>query len=601
MSSMRTIPAGPGRTSTGTTELPETSAGVEGPPRARRLAPSPEGAQESSAHTASSPWRAHLEIRLGGSALSRRALGDSHLIIGRIPGVQLLLDHHTVSRRHAEMFCDPFGRWWIRDLASTNGTLVNEEPINEKVLTPGDRIAIGDFVLTFCLEPRMEMRLPFGPLAMEDEQPTAIRTLLDFDPPRIAAEHLKTLMVFGRALINIEEANERLAALCQLLIRSDFHASLAVVLRVKGDEPTLLSRPYRSGTMHPDEPPYISHRVLTKLRETGEPVLAGNLITHPAGGAPSVDLTLSRDVMALWVVAVALDMQDDEMDVLYVTLPPDLGSVEWLSLISLAAEMYLQSESAWQARKHAQAHAAIERELETARQIQRGLIPKKRDFSGLDVAITFEPCKWVGGDYVDAVPMSDGRILFAVADVCGKGLQAALISSSLHTMVRASVDSGKTLPELMERINRHLCDWLPAHSFVTMVAVAIDPVTGQTECVNAGHPPAMIGSPSGELRLLQSAINPALGVAMARMDSQLGTLGPGEVLALYTDGLTELRNNAKEMLGQDRLGDGFARLCEAASTEGVSEIAGGLHQLLESFRGDRLPEDDRAFLLARRA
>ncbi|MEO7327280.1 MAG: SpoIIE family protein phosphatase [Minicystis sp.] len=600
MSSMRTIPAGPGRTPTGTTELPETPPAHELRASGRHRRSSAEIPAEDGSLPSSSPWRAHLEIRLGGGVISRRPLGDSHLIVGRIPGVQLLLDHHTVSRRHAEMFCDPFGRWWIRDLASTNGTLVNEEPINEKVLTPGDRIAIGDFVLTFCLEPRMEMRLPLGPLTMEDDQPTAIRTLLDFDPPRIAAEHLKTLMTFSRSLINVEDADERLAALCQLLIRSDFHASLAVVLRVRGETPTLLSRPYRSGSMHPDEAPYISHRVLHKLRETGEPVLAGNLITHPEGG-PSVDLTLSRDVMALWVVAVALDMHDDEMDVLYVTLPPDLGSVEWLSLIALAAEMYLQSESAWQARHHAQAHAAIERELETARQIQRGLIPKKRDFSGLDVAITFEPCKWVGGDYVDAVPMADGRILFAVADVCGKGLQAALISSSLHTMVRATVDSGRSLPELMERLNSHLCDWLPAHSFVTMVAVAINPKTGQTECVNAGHPPAMIGSPNGELRLLQSAVNPALGVAIATMESQLGVLRPGEVLALYTDGLTELRNTTKEMLGQDRLGDGFARLCRTAGAEGVREIAAGLHQILESFRGDRLPEDDRAFLLARRA
>ncbi|MFO0762112.1 MAG: SpoIIE family protein phosphatase [Byssovorax sp.] len=597
MSSMRTIPAGPERAATGTTELPETPSAHERRTVTRGLAPSQDRSGDDRPLASISPWRAHLEIRLGGGAMSRRPLGDSHLIIGRIPGVQLLLDHHTVSRRHAEMFCDPFGRWWIRDLASTNGTLVNDEPITEKVLTPGDRIAIGDFTLTFCLEPRMEMRLPLGPLAIEDEHPTAIRTLLDFDPPRIAAEHLKTLMIFSRSLINVEDANERLAALCQLLVRSDFHASLAVVLRVRGGEPTLLSRPYRAGTMHPDEPPYISHRVLAKLRETGEPVLAGNLITH-MGGGPLVDLTLSREVMALWVVAVALDMHEDEMDVLYVTLPPDLGSVEWLSLIALAAEMYLQSESAWQARKHAQAHAAIERELETARQIQRGLIPEKRGFSGLDVAIAFEPCKWVGGDYVDAVLMSDGRVLFAVADVCGKGLQAALISSSLHTMVRASVDSGKSLPALMERINRHLCDWLPPHSFVTMVAVAIDPLTGETECVNAGHPPAMIGSPIGELRLLQSAMNPALGVAAAQMESESGVLRHGEVLVLYTDGLTELRNNAKEMLGQDRLGEGFVRLC--TGSEGANEIAAGLHQLLESFRGDRLPEDDRAFLLARR-
>src|SRR6185369_11461397 len=163
------------------------------------------------------------------------------------------------------------------------------------------------------------------------------------------------------------------------------------------------------------------------LRQTrGEPVLAGNLVNNPSSGA-SVDLTMSRDVMALWVVACLLRAprpDSDELDALYVTLPPECGSVEWLSLIQLATEVYAQSELAWTARKHAEANFAIERELETARQIQQGLVPKKLDFARLDVTVGFEPCKWVGGDYVDAMLMPDGRILLAVADVCGKGLQA---------------------------------------------------------------------------------------------------------------------------------------------------------------------------------
>jgi serine phosphatase RsbU (regulator of sigma subunit) len=288
------------------------------------------------------------------------------------------------------------------------------------------------------------------------------------------------------------------------------------------------------------------------------------------------------------------------MDALYVTLPPSYGSVEWLSLFALAAESYQQSEAAWAARQHAQAHAAIERELWTARQIQRALLPKTLDFAGLDIAVGFEPCKWVGGDYVDAVPLPDGRVLLALADVCGKGLQAALVASSLHTMVRATIDGEPSLPALMERVNRHLCEWLPAHSFVTMVAAAIDPATGEIECVNAGHPPVLIVDRDGDLRALQSAENPALGVARARMVPQRALLELGDVLVMYTDGLTELRNGDKEMLGQERLGEGFARICAASPDHGSADIGEALARMLVAWSGVQLPEDDRAFLLAQR-
>jgi serine phosphatase RsbU (regulator of sigma subunit) len=575
-----------------------------------------------------SPWRAYLDVRLNGGSHTRRMLSESHLVIGRIPGVQVLLDHHTVSRRHAEMFCDPFGRWWIRDLGSTNGTTVNEEIVTERVLSPSDRIGIGDYSLTFFLDPPSGLSHKVGTITLEDDKPTAIRTLLDFEPPRIAAEHLRTLLELSRRLLAIDRAEDRLGALCELMVRDDFHGTLAVVVRIASGEPVPLTPPYRpapppppdapapsttrGGGASPSEPPsprrvpviggappYISRRVVSALRETREPVLASNLVNH-AKSSPTMGLTMSREVMELWVIACPLRMTDDEIEALYVTLPPDVGSVEWLSLIALAAQVYQHSEAAWTARQHAEAHAAIERELMTARQIQRALLPKRLDFKGLDVVVGFEPCKWVGGDYADVVAMPDGRVLFAVADVCGKGLQAALVTSSLYTVVHASLDVDRSLPALMERVNRHLCDWLPSHSFVTMVVIAIDPATGEIECVNAGHPPVLIVDRDGDLRFLEAALNPALGVEAARMESSRGLLEFGDVLAMYTDGLTELRDAGKEMLGQERLAHGFARICAALPGERSSEIAAALNKMLFDYQEGELPEDDRAFLLAQR-
>ena len=550
----------------------------------------------------SSDWKGYLEIRLADGPPARRPLTESHIVIGRAPGVQLTLDHYTVSRRHAELFCDPFGRWWIRDLGSTNGTLVNDERVNEKVLKPGDRVGIGDYALEFQLPARPgRATADSGGLHFEEDKPTAIRKLGELDPPRIAAKHLFTLMDLSRRLLTIEDPTDRFDALCQLMVREDFHGSMAIAIRLRDTGAlTILSGPHRPfQTLRRDDsasPPYISRRVLAAVQETREPVLAGNLVSDSA----TVELTMSRDVMALWVVCCPLRLDEAMMNLLYVTLPPDFGSVEWLGLIALAAEVYQQAEAAWEARRHAQEHAAIERELQMAHQIQRALVPQRRDFKGIDVSIGFEPCRWVGGDYVDIVPMPDGRFLLAVADVCGKGLQAALVCSSVHTMIRATVDAGRGVTGMMDRLNAYLCEYLPEHSFVTMVALALDPATGRMECVNAGHPPALVSTSEGSLRHLQAAVNPALGMAPVPMEAHTSVLATGEVLAMYTDGLTELRNTAKQMLGIQQLGSGFAKLSATSVGRPVSSIAGKLTEMLEAFRGDQLPEDDMAFLLARR-
>jgi serine phosphatase RsbU (regulator of sigma subunit) len=350
--------------------------------------------------------------------------------------------------------------------------------------------------------------------------------------------------------------------------------------------------------MPSDARQYISRRVLDTVRQTREPVLATNVASGV--GPSSVEMSLSRVVGDLWVIAVPFRPSEESIDVLYATVPRDCGTAEWLSLYALAAEVYIQGEATWAARMHAQAHAAIERELETARQIQVGLVPPDYAAPGLDVTVGFQPCKWVGGDYVDVVPLPRGRVLLAIADVCGKGLQAALVGSSLHTMVRAAVDMDPPLAQLVERVNRHLLDWLPEHSFVTMAAVALDPATGELECVNAGHPPVIIVGKGGAITELQAAENPALGIDQTRMIAQRASLQPGEVLAMYTDGLTELTGASGEMFGGERLASELGRIYGARHRDGVAAIGADLDARLDAFRGDEVPGDDRTYLLAQR-
>lgn len=557
-------------------------------------------------------WRAYVDVENEDGTVARQTFIGQHTVIGRSPGLPIMLDHDTVSRRHAELFCDPFGRWWIRDLGSTNGTTVNGERVVERVLQPGDHVGIGDLRLRFHLglspesaRDKEATELPKPRLTDTEEHlpplssPSSwVKSLSQIEAPQISAAHLSMIMSLSRRLLSLEDPSERLASLCELAVSTDFHGVTAMGLRARPGEPTqVMSGPHRPPHVPKDEPPYVSRGVLRQVIETGEPALASNL---PQGGA-SLELTISAEVVPLSAVACPLGREGDATDILYVTLPPHYGRAEWLALLSLAAEAYQQAETAWSARRHAQEHAAIERELETARQIQRALIPKNLDYENLDVAVGFEPCKWVGGDYVDAVEAADGRVLLSVADVCGKGLQPALVTFSLHTMVRAMADTGRSVRDIMERLNDHLCAYMPQDSFVTMVCVSIDPKTGEIECVNAGHPPPFVFRPDGSTRALQSAMNPALGVAKCDMTPEKGTIDHGEILLLYTDGLTELRNPARVMLGEAKLSEQVAQIYVRDAGRGVSMVADDLTSMLDAYRGGELPEDDRAFLLARRA
>src|SRR5258708_1557660 len=195
----------------------------------------------------------------------------------------------------------------------------------------------------------------------------------------------------------------------------------------------------------------------------------------------------------------------------------------------------------------------MERELARAKEIQMRLLPTDPHFEGLDVAIGFTPCRAVGGDYVDAVSMSDGRTLLAIADVCGKGLPAALVASSLHTMVHAGVLGRLGLHQLMTNLNSYLCKTLPEESFVTMVAVALDARTGAMEIVSAGHPPPLLICPDDQARDMPSGQNLPLGLEQGDLIVSERHLDPGHLLALYTDGLSELSDETSRMLGADGL------------------------------------------------
>lgn len=559
-----------------------------------------------SAGASAADAKGYLLIAQKGLSLVRRVpLQGGHLIIGRNPSAQVVLDHSTVSRSHAELVFDPFGRWWVHDLGSTNGTHVNGTPIKERVLSPGDILEVGEFTLRLDLplsRARMDSGYPLeakskladGALGDEHDITRITVTPRAASSPQISAAHLSTVMQLGRRLMAIEQPALRLRTLCEFVTGDGFVAELASAIRMRAPtDAKMLSGPHSrstAATLH------LSRSVLETIWDTREPVLAS--------GEPLLDVGVRRLSMAgalrqVAVIACPIRNESDELDLLYVEVPPTYGTLEWLTLMTLATEAYQQAELAWQVRRHVQAHAVIERELEMARQIQQALVPRINGLNGLELVVGFEPCRWVGGDYVDALTMPDGRMLLAVADVCGKGLQAALVASSLHTMVRMSVDVESSAVRLMDRLNHYLSSYLPAQSFVTMACVALDPATGALECVNAGHPPPVIVGTDGQIRRLQSEANVALGMSEAAMTVDRGHLGADELLVMYTDGLTDGVSFGDPQQG-DELGRELLGVLASYYQAPLRTVHRAIVQLVSKQRGSHLAVDDLAFLIARR-
>jgi len=238
-------------------------------------------------------------------------------------------------------------------------------------------------------------------------------------------------------------------------------------------------------------------------------------------------------------------------------------------------------------------------ELQKARDIQMSLVPASPSVQGLDISIGFKPCRWIGGDYADVIRAADRRIVLLIADVSGKGLPAALIAAKLHALSHASLSAGHGLTHMMQGINEHLCAYLDDKSFVTMAAVAIDLVHHTVECLNAGHLAPLVIQEDGTVHKLQHAANLPLGIERQAMISQQTVIQPGDLLAMFTDGLTELREAGGGLLGPDRLEKHLMEMHTSKPTQPLADLGCALEKLLDEIQADQSPEDDRTFLLAK--
>jgi len=238
--------------------------------------------------------------------------------------------------------------------------------------------------------------------------------------------------------------------------------------------------------------------------------------------------------------------------------------------------------------------ARKEAELTFALEVQKSLFPRQfpRD-GGLEFSAICVPARGISGDYYDVVQLPDGRLIFAIADISGKGISAAILMSNLQAVLRVVAGGNCSPAEVCARLNQHLCEITDETRFATFFYGEWNLGQRTLSYVNAGHNiPILCGSSQG--RKLQDG-GPPLGLFHATK-FEVGTLvlQPGDMIVLYSDGITEAGIQRGEEFGESRL----AALIGNSDHKPLAEIQQQVLAAVRKWSGDE-PEDDMTMLLAR--
>jgi sigma-B regulation protein RsbU (phosphoserine phosphatase) len=522
---------------------------------------------------------------------------NGRLTVGRSTAAEISFpEDGGLSRQHFAF--EPDGEnWTVQDLGSKNGTFVNNIPLKAKLaLKPGDRVTAGHLIIIFSPDGRApEMGVVVFEGEEEKSSSTTVTTSLEGALNQTivlekagakASAPMQALIRAGQVLSENKPLVDLFPVILDLAIQA-VNAQRGVLLILEGE--ALAPRAHKGDGFR------ISTGVRDRVLHDKTSILVRDAQLDEAfRGRMSI---VEQKVHTM--MAVPLQTKDRIIGLIYVDSPFILREFtkDDLSLLTVMANVAaIRIENARLAEVE-EAERIMARDMTQAAEIQRGALPGRAPkLAGVDLAGYNAPCRTVGGDYYDFFPYADGRVALALGDVSGKGMPASLMMMALHARVHVLAEDPGNLGSFMSRLNKATCANCPSNRFVTFFFCVVNAVTGETVFANAGHNPPIVMRASGETQLLENG-GPPLGIiALAPYAEQRINLAPGDLLVLYSDGVTEANNANYDEFGEER----FIEVLWRSRLQPAEAIADAVTNALTAFAAGAPPADDITLVVAKR-
>lgn len=567
-----------------------------------------------------------LKLMSGGNSGQIIPLAGERVVFGRHPTCQVVLDNAAVSRHHAQVL-ESHGTYYLEDLRSRNGTLLNDIPIRGRIeLHDGDEIKLCDYAFEFLSEstssPPSSVQLATPKKggttrtmdaigAMEGSSVSDLGAAPDPAVPvpdgssilgRLPSDHvptvrlnvrpevkLKAIVDLSSELARVLKIGDVLPSILTALFRIFPQADHGFVLLRDAETDRLVIRAAKSRRADDDENIPLSMTIVQQALESFQSILSADATRDRRFSASEslTDLEI-RSVMC----SPLIDPMRKGLGVIQVSTR-DLGQPFTTDDLELLASVTSQCSLAVQnAALHETlvAQRDLERELEFATQVQLGFLPSERPkLDDYEFADYYEPAHSVGGDYFDYIPLPNGNVAITVGDVAGKGVPAALLMARLHASARYHLLSALSASEAIASLNAEIVTTGLGFRFITLALAVIVPHKHELRLANAGHLPPLLRRANGVVESIgQKESGMPLGISASQaFQETVIALQPGDTLVFFTDGITEAMNATNEIYGRNRL-----ETTMATGPAAVSELVPAIVEDVERFYGERAQRDD---------